>query len=89
VIVAGGDESFVVDLWLLVGGCAGKGVFGGFYLVDVPVVFLFFGAYLLVVLFELLGGGEPGQQGEIRSHLNVTYLIITTKLFCSNIRYDN
>lgn len=69
VVVGGGEEGGVVDLWLLIGRLAGERVFGGFLLVDIPIVLLLLGTDLLVVLLELLRGREARQQRKIACHL--------------------
>ncbi len=75
VVVGSRDQGFVIDFRLLVNWLPGEGVPGGLDFVDISVIFLLFGTHFLVVLFELLGGGEPGQKGEVRSHDYITYKI--------------
>ena len=73
VIMRGGELGGIVDNWLLIGGLSRKGVFGGFYFVDVSVLLLLFRADLSIVVLELLGRSESWQEGEVRCHIFITY----------------
>jgi hypothetical protein len=84
-VVGGGDQHFVVNLWFFVGGLSGERVFGRFDVVEIAILFLLLGTHFFVVLFELLGGGESWQQGEVRRHY---FIFITYFNIIFNIYFD-
>jgi hypothetical protein len=77
VIVRGGKEGGIVDHGFFIGWLARQGVLGWLDFINISILFLLLGAHLLVVLLEILGGGEPRQKWEIRRHcFFITYVNI-------------
>jgi hypothetical protein len=67
-IVGGGEEGSIVDNRFLIDWLSGQRILSYLDFINVSVLFLLLGTYLLVVLFEFLGWCETRKQWKIGCH---------------------